>query len=67
MNVTEDVGRRVLPMNHSNKVEQLIAEREEGRPLINENIHQPNTRPTQSGACVSQGLAGVRHQGNTGK
>jgi len=48
------------PMNHSNKIEQSMAESEEGRPLIKENIHQSNTRPTQSGARVSQGLAGVR-------
>src|SRR5271163_5233266 len=37
-----------------------MAENEEGRPLIKENIHQSSTRPTQSGARVSQGLAGVR-------
>jgi group II intron reverse transcriptase/maturase len=60
MNVTEESDSGVLPMNHSNKVEQSMAESEEGRPLIKENIHQPSTRPTQSGACVSQGLAGVR-------
>jgi group II intron reverse transcriptase/maturase len=47
-------------MNHSNKIEQSMAESEEGRPLIKENTHQVNTRPTQSGARVSQGLAGVR-------
>src|ERR1700728_3471807 len=47
-------------MNHSNKIEQSMAESEEGRPLIKENIHQSSTRPTQSGARVSQGLAGVR-------
>jgi RNA-directed DNA polymerase len=47
-------------MNHSNKIEQSMAESEEGRPLIEENTHQANTRPTQSGARVSQGLAGVR-------
>jgi hypothetical protein len=60
MNVTEESDSGVLPMNHSNKVEESMAESEEGRPLIKENIHQPSTRPTQSGACVSQGLAGVR-------
>jgi RNA-directed DNA polymerase len=48
------------PMNHSNKIEQSMAESEEGRPLIKENIHQSSTRPTQSGTRVSQGLAGVR-------
>ena len=37
-----------------------MAESEEGRPLIKENIHQSSTRPTQSGTRVSQGLAGVR-------
>src|SRR5258705_3396538 len=60
MHVTEESDSGVLPMNHSNKVEQSMAESEEGRPLIKENIHQHSTRPTQSGACVSQGLAGVR-------
>jgi hypothetical protein len=48
------------PMNHSNKIEESMAESEEGRPLIKENTHQASTRPTQSGAGVSQGLAGVR-------
>src|SRR3981189_1378544 len=47
-------------MNYSNKIDQSMAESEEGRPLIKENIHQPSTRPTQSGTRVSQGLAGVR-------
>src|SRR5712664_555239 len=60
MHVTEESDSGVLPMNHSNKVEQSMAESEEGRPLIKENIHQSSTRPTQSGARVSQGLAGVR-------
>ena len=55
-------------MNHSNKEGKLSAEKEEGRPLDKENIPQPNTHPTQSGARVSQGLRGVRkaakeHQG----
>ena len=56
----EESDSGVLPMNHSNKVEQSIAESEEGTPLIKENIPQSSTRPTQSGARVSQGLAGVR-------
>jgi hypothetical protein len=60
MNVAEESDSGVLPMNHSNKVEQSMAESDEGRPLIKENIHQSSTRPTQSGARVSQGLAGVR-------
>src|SRR5258708_10106747 len=60
MNVPEESDSGVLPMNHSNKIEQSMAEREEGRPLIKENIHKASTRATQSGARVSQGLAGVR-------
>jgi len=52
------------PMNHSNKDGKLSAgesaESGEGRPLIKENVRQPNTSPTLSGERVSQGLAGVR-------
>ena len=47
-------------MNHLNKDGKPLAENEEGRPLIKENTCLPNTLPTQSGARVSQGLAGVR-------
>jgi retron-type reverse transcriptase len=47
-------------MNHLNKDGKPLAENEEGRPLIKENTPPPNTHPTQSGARVSQGLAGVR-------
>jgi RNA-directed DNA polymerase len=47
-------------MNHSNKDRKPSAESEEVRPLIKENVRQPNTYPTQSGKGVSQGLAGVR-------
>jgi group II intron reverse transcriptase/maturase len=47
-------------MNHLNKDGRTSAENEEGRPLNKENIRPPNTQPTQSGARVSQGLAGVR-------
>ena len=60
MNIPEESDSGVVPMNRSNKIEQSMAESEEGRPLIKENIHQSSTRPTQSGALVSQGLAGVR-------
>jgi len=60
MYVAEESDSGIVPMNHSNKVEQSMAESEEGRPLIEENAHQASTRPTQSGARVSQGLAGVR-------
>jgi group II intron reverse transcriptase/maturase len=47
-------------MNLSNKDGQPSAEREEGRPQIEENTYQPNTDLTQSKDRVSQGLAGVR-------
>ena len=60
VHVTEVSDSGTVPMNHSNKIEQSMAESEEGRPLIKENTHQVSTRPTQSGARVSQGLAGVR-------
>src|ERR1700679_1602737 len=60
VNVAAESDSGVVPMNHSNKIEQSMAESEEGGPLIKENIHQSSTRPTQGGACVSQGLAGVR-------
>jgi len=58
--VSEESDSGIVPMNYSNKIEQSMAESEEGRPLIKENIHQSSTRPTQSGTRVSQGLAGVR-------
>ncbi len=44
MNVPEESDSGVLPMNHSNKIEQSMAEGEEGRPLIKENIHRSSTR-----------------------
>jgi RNA-directed DNA polymerase len=47
-------------MNHSNNDGKPSAEREEERPLIKENTHQPSTPLTQSEVGVSQGLAGVR-------
>jgi retron-type reverse transcriptase len=58
--VPEESDSGVLPMNRSNKDGKPLAENEEGRPLVKENIHQPSTRPTQSGVRVSQGLLGVR-------
>ena len=60
MYVAEEADSGIVPMSHSNKIEQSMAESEEARPLIKENIHRSSTRPTQSGARVSQGLAGVR-------
>ena len=58
--ITEESDSGIQPMNHSNKDGKPLAESEEGRPLIKENTHQPNTYSTQSERSVSQGLAGVR-------
>src|SRR5258708_15796861 len=58
--VFEESHRGIVPMNHSNKDGNASAESGEGRPLIKENVRQPNTPPTQSGERVSQGLTGVR-------
>jgi RNA-directed DNA polymerase len=54
-------------MNHSNKGGNSSAESGEGRPLIKENVRQPNTSLTQSGGRVSQGLAGVRKAAGNNK
>src|ERR1022692_3932311 len=54
-------------MNQWNKDGKPLAEREEKRPPIKENVRQPNTYPTQSGKGVSQGLAGVRTSGPLGR
>src|ERR1044071_1354299 len=60
MHVFEESDSGVVPMNRLNKDGKPLAESEEGRPLIKENAHQPNTFPTQSEKRVSQGLASVR-------
>ena len=60
MHVWEESDSGIVLMNHSNKDGRTSAENAEGRLLIKENIRQPNTHLTQSGARVSQGLAGVR-------
>lgn len=60
MHIPEESDSGTVPVNQSNKNERLLAEIEEGRPLIKENSHQPNTRSTQSEASVSQGLVSVR-------
>jgi RNA-directed DNA polymerase len=65
--VSEESDSGVVPMNHSNKGGRALAESAEGRPLIKENTHQSSTYPTQSGARVSQGLAGVRRAAREGK
>jgi len=59
--VTEEPDSGIVPMSHANQNGKPCAESEEGRPLIKENTHQSGTHPTQSGARVSQRLAGVRH------
>jgi len=60
MHVSEESDSGIVPMNYSNNDGRASAESEEGRPLIKENPPPPHTHPTQSGARVSQGLAGVR-------
>jgi hypothetical protein len=60
MYVAEESDSGIVPMNRPNNGRQPLAEGEEGRRLIKENTHQSRTHPTQSGARVSQGLAGVR-------
>ena len=58
--VAEESHGGIVPMNHSNKNKNSLAESGEGRTPIKENAGQPNTYPTQSGKGVSQGLASVR-------
>jgi group II intron reverse transcriptase/maturase len=60
VHVFEESDSGTVPVSHSNNGGQPPAEGEEGRPLIKENTHQSSTLSTQSEACVSQGLAGVR-------
>ena len=60
MHVAEESDSGILPMNRPNNGGPPLAEGEEGRPLLKENTHQSRTHPTQSGACVSQRLVGVR-------
>jgi RNA-directed DNA polymerase len=62
MHAAEESDSGVVPMNQLNKGGKPLAEAGEGRPGIKENTAQPNTRPTQSGASVSQGLSGVRQR-----
>src|SRR3974377_270539 len=67
MHVSEESDSGTVPMNHSNNERTPLAEKGKGRPLIKENIPQPHTQPTQSGARVSQGLAGVWKAENENK
>ena len=59
--VAEESDSAILPPNRPNNGGPPLAEGEEGRPRLKENTHQSRTHPTQSGARVSQRLAGVRH------
>ena len=60
MHAWEESHCGIVPMNPTNKDGRSPAEKGEGRPRNKENTCLPNTLPTQSGARVSQGLAGVR-------
>src|SRR5215510_6902075 len=60
MNVQEKSDNAVVPVNQLNNEGKPSAEVGEERAQTEENIVQSNTRPTQSGERVSQGLAGVR-------
>ena len=58
----------IVPMKPPNRShESVAAEVVEGRPMTKENIVEPNTRPTQSGESVSQGLQNVRQQARKDK
>ena len=48
-----DSGR--VPMSHSNKSGEPLAESEEGRPLIKEITHQPNTLRLRAGSACPKG------------
>jgi RNA-directed DNA polymerase len=58
MYVSEESDSGIVPMNYSNKIEQSMAESEEGKPLIKENIHQSSTRPDTERDKRVTGLAG---------
>jgi hypothetical protein len=60
MHIPEGSDSGTVPMKQPNKEGLPSAEVVEGRPLVEENTHQFSRRPRQSGARVSQGLAGVR-------
>ena len=62
MHAAEESDFGVVPMNQPNKGGKPRAEVGERRPKVKENIAQPNTRPTQSGASVPHGLSGVRQR-----
>ena len=55
MYVAEESDSGIVPMNHSNKVEQSMAESEEGRPLIKENTPQPTRARHRAGQACHRG------------
>ena len=58
--VLEKSDCALLPVNQPNKAARAVAEVGEGGAQMKENIDKPRMHPTQSGACMSQGLDGVR-------
>ena len=65
---SEESNTGIVPAKLPNQAgEILAAEAVEGRPVTKENIVESNTRPTQSGERVSQGLHGVRERARKNK
>jgi hypothetical protein len=60
MYVLEESDCAIVPMKLTNNEDKTSAEPVEGRAQTKENVAQPHTHSTQSGARVSQGLGGVR-------
>src|SRR3974377_522059 len=60
MHAREESDHAIVPMKPPNKETNVSAEAAEGRARTKENDAQSNTRPTQSGPRVSQGLNGGR-------
>src|ERR1700678_482647 len=60
MYVLEGSDCGIVLMKLTHREDKTSAEPAEGRAQTKENDAQPHTRPTQSGARVSQGLGGVR-------
>jgi hypothetical protein len=65
VHVFEESDSGTVPMNHSNKSGQPLAESEEGRPLIKENTHQSSTLSTLSEVPRVPGIGGCA-QGSKG-
>lgn len=60
MYAAEESDRAIVPVKLPNKEAKASAEAAEGRARTKENDAELNTRPTQSGKRVSQGLGGER-------